>query len=158
MQALIKIIDETENINRNVLYKFKKISTYNRLLKDLPIIYPEFNSKPSKIIVSFTYRGKNEIVDDYNKYIINGDKIELKIVETSPLYFLIDVLSYNKLKTSYCIKDLYKLFITQYQNNVDCEILLVKQFGNTMTLIDVLDTPLRHHNECINRLIHEYNF
>jgi hypothetical protein len=155
-KATIKIVDNVNNVEKDIEYKFNKITTYSNLFNDLPNLY----SVECKCVVDmyFIYLEKRELVKDLYKYILNRDVIEIVLKKQIPTYMLCDVINGERIKTSTNIKELYKVYNDRLHKTMDCELLLVKQEDDKLTLIDVLDSPKRLYNECLNRLIHKYNF
>lgn len=148
--AFLKIIDDFNKIEINIIYRFNKVISYNKLLQDLPKIYRKVNDYD----VNFIYNER--IVVDLNDYILPRDKICAKLVKKS--YFFYDVISNSIIRKSDNIEDLYKFYLNVLYDKIDCEILLYEKKANKRKLIDVLDSPNRHKNNCINRLIKRYNY
>jgi len=150
--ALLNIINEKgeENI---FLYKFNKITTYNKLLKDFPKIC-KINKKDE---ITFIYNDvKNSYkVTDLNSYILIGDRIDVKIKSGNLIYFLFEISSQTVIKKSYDISELYEFYNEYF---FESEILLYKRTGNKVKLVDVLDSASHYQNNCINRMIKNYNY
>ena len=163
-KASVLIRDRVRNVEKRLEFKFCKVSTYNNLMNQIPKLYPDVK-KEDKLTIWFEYLDRREIVCDMTKYILNRDVIEIVIdkreekkeEQKKENYILCDVKSGVQLKASYNINDLYQFF-RLLMADLDCELLILQEKNNKLILLDVLDTPTRHHNECINRLIHKYNF
>ena len=153
-QANLKIIDNVNNINKNIIYKFYKVTTYSQLFRDLPMIYP-YNSK-NKVIFIFNYLESSTVIDDLSKYILNKDEIIVKINSCKPLYYLYDPIFKDEIAQSYNIKLLYKYYYKKLSHEE--EILLYKRIGYKNKLVDVLSSPVYYKNRCIDRLISKYNY
>jgi hypothetical protein len=102
------------------------------------------------------------LVNDIEKFIKNNDEILVKIIRPSSYYALIDSKN-NFLFSAYHLRDLYNYFYDYIQSplyNNSPQAMLIYEINeyNMGKLIDVLDTPKRHLNECVNRLIHNYNY
>jgi len=155
--AILNIIDEIGNLKRNSIYKFNRISRYFNLLAEFDSIYPITKYKRFLIVFSFKYEGKNILVDDLTKFILPKDIIEIRITLPDPLYYLVDSISLEKIRSSYNIKELYKYYLEK-KDEIDCEIFILKENNGKTKLIDVLIEPNYIYNQCVNRLIFKYNF
>jgi len=155
-KANIKIVDNVNNVQKEIIYEFKNLIQYLHLFNDLPNLY----DPPCRceIVFVFNYLDKREIVTNLERYILNGDQIEIVIKREIPLYMLCDCKTGDVIQSHENIKELYKIYNESLIDVMDCEILLIRRCGGKMKLIDVLDSPKRHYNECLNRLIHRYNF
>ena len=158
--AKLKIIDTIKNTENSVDYKFSRIIKYIDLYRDLPIIlrfigYEDCRFRTTQITFTFKYLEKNIIVDNwYNKYILNRDEIEIKISYAPPIYSLIDSLTGNILVTSKNINKMYLYYHQILKPKVKSAVLL----KSDNSLLDVLDEPSHYLNDCINTLIHRFNF
>ena len=155
--AKLKIIDNVENIHTILDYKFTRIMKYIDLYRDLSYIfrYLGFENckyKMKQITFTFTYLDKNIIVDDWNKYILNKDQIEIKIDKLDHIYRLVDSYSGRTIIESKNLKILY----SHYNKNLKSKLSDAVLVKCDNTLIDVLDDYKYHLNACINRLIHRY--
>lgn len=153
MNCKIKIIDNVHCVEKEILYEFPHFITYLYLFNELPNLY-NTNVK-SEVTMYFIYLGKRENVTNLEKYILNGDEIEIVLNRELPIYMLCDSKTGDMIHSSRNIKDLYKIF---YENVYDCEIFLISRCGADFKLVDVLDLGIRHYNDCVNRLIHRYNY
>lgn len=158
--AKLKIVDTIKNVENTVDYKFNRIMKYIDLYRDLPIIlrfigYEDCRYRMTQIVFTFKYLEKDIIVDNwYNKYILNRDEIEIKIINVEPIYSLIDSSSKNIIFKSRNIKHLYLYYNTILKSLVKNAILV----KSDDSLIDVLDEPSHYLNACINTLIHRYHY
>lgn len=155
-KADVKIVDNVNGVVKNIEYRFNKISKYIYLFNELENLYDP-KCKCSIIIYSIFLEQKR-IVNNLDKYILNGDQIEIVLNLEVPVYMLTDIKSGDVIKSDKNMKTLYKLYYEHLENTMDCELLLIRRYAGKLSLIDVLDSPRRHYNECLNRLIHKYNF
>jgi hypothetical protein len=153
-KAKLKIIDEVAGEEKEIIYKLIKIFRYIDLYKKLPELYP-MNLNISSVSFTFRYLEKDVLVDDLNKYILNNDYIIIHIRKKKPVYFLFDPFERKNIYSSYDISNLYSYHL---KYTLNYEMLLFGIFGVKEKLIDVLDNPQIHYNQCLNRLIHRYNF
>ena len=151
--AFLKIFDEINNVEISTEYFFCKITNYYILIKDFPKIYKRLKDN-SEIVFIYNLN----VVEDYKNCIFHEDEIYIKIRKARTSYYLYDPMSETKLKTSYNIIDLYRIYLQDLYYNSDCEIFLFERKGNKDKLLDVLDSPIYHKNKCINRLIKRYNY
>ena len=155
--AFLAIIDEVNGTESNIMYKFYKVCTYAHLLKELQTIYPPY--RPIfKASLTYHYMDNSFLIDNFNKYLLAGDRVTIRISYAFPIYFLFDVISTSIIKKSRTEEELYTFFLQNLYLNTDCEILMYKKTGMKVRLIDVLDSPLHHQNRCIDRLIKKYNY
>lgn len=158
--AKLKIVDTIKNVENTVDYKFNRIMKYIDLYRDLPIIlrfigYEDCRYRIAQIVFTFRYLEQNIIVDNwYNKYILNRDEIEIKIINVEPIYSLVDSSSKNIIFKSRNIKHVY-LYYDAILKSLVKNAILVKSDDS---LIDVLDDGQYYLNACINTLIHRYNY
>jgi hypothetical protein len=152
-KAILKIKDKVRKINKIIEYKFYKVTTYLQLFRDLKLIYPKYN-KENEITFTFNYLGKSVLIDDFNKYILNNDEIEIEIKKCKPLYYLYDPEFNSEIVESYDLKKLQE-YSRVY---LDGEILLYKRIGYLDKFVDVLTKPEFYKNQCINRLVKKYNY
>ena len=155
--AFLNIIDEVNCLETNIMYKFYKVSTYAKILKDLHIIYPKYRSI-FKASVTYHYMDNSFLIENYDKYLLAGDRISIRISYSFPIYFLFDVISTSIIKKSRTTEELYNFFLQNLYMNSDCELLMYQKTGMRVRLIDVLDSPIHHQNRCIDRLIKKYNY
>ena len=158
--AKLKIVDTIRNRKDCIDYKFNRIMKYIDLYRDLGIIlrfigYEDCFYRMTQISFTFRYLNKDVFVDNwYNKYILNRDEIEIKISSVPIIYSLIDSISNNTILKHRNIKKIYLLYskILKFETN---NALLIKADN---ILVDVLDDGQYYLNDCINRLIHRYNY
>ena len=156
--ANLKLIDLIQKQEYNIVYKMKKITKYIDLYRDLSIIlktigYNNCNYRPTQITFTLDYLNKKIQVDDWNKYVLNRDVIEIRLTNVPKIYSLIDSFNKRIIIKSLEIKELYKYY-QKYLRNYDCAILL----NCDNSLLDVLDNSENYKNRCINRLIHRYKY
>lgn len=150
--ANLKIFDMVQNQEYNFIYKMKKITKYIDLYRDLQNIL-KYHVRSSQIEFTFDYLDKKIQVDDWNKYVLNRDVIEIRIKNAPIVYSLIDSFSQNIIITSLKIDELYQYY-QKYLRKHDCAVLI----KSDQSLLDVLENPDNYKNRCINRLIHKYKF
>ncbi len=151
-KANLKIIDEIQNIKKNIIYNFYPIIRYFNLLQELPTLYGIYDCK---IEFNFEYLGKKVVIDDLSKYILNNDIIEIILKPKEKLYYLQDGISKEIIKSSYRTKDLYEFYQKELKDTIDCEVLLIRE---DKKLLDVWFPPNFFYNRCVNRLVHKYNY
>ena len=161
MKAQITIIDKIHNRTTNTEYTFKAIMRYDDLYNNLNslLVKEGYDKKKSiyhknEVMFIFEYLGDKRIVDNWRKYILNNDVIEILIRTPPIIYSLHDGVTKCLIASSRNVKDLYTYYNLYIKNKFNCHILL----RDNNHLIDVLDTPQNHLNLCINRLVHVYNF
>lgn len=152
--ASLKIINYITNTEEDIIYRMNRITKYLDLYRNLPqLLKSKHNYRPKQVTFTFKYLDKNILVDEWTKYILNRDVIEIRIFKTPIIYTLVDSYNGNILSRS----DNKKIIYRYYTNNIkkyDWPIFV--KMDNC--LIDVLDKPENYLNLCINRLIHRYNF
>ena len=156
--ANLKLIDMIQKRQYNVVYKMKKITKYIDLYRDISNIlkaigYKNCAYRPTQINFTFDYLNKKIQVDDWNKYVLNRDVIEIRLIEAPKIYSLIDSFNGKIIITSLKVEELYKYY-QKYLRKYDCAILI--KCDNS--LLDVLDNSENYKNRCINRLIHRYKY
>ena len=159
--ANLRIIDKIRNLENEAIYYFKKVSKYKQLFEYLPLLLSTIDYKkkecniPSNYVTFvFYYLDKQHIVDNWDKYILNRDKIDIIISRPLKNYYLIESLSNITLVQSNDIKDLY-IYYNKRVKNIANSAILVKDGSR---LIDVLENPDRFLKDCINRLMDTYNY
>ena len=157
-EAHLKIIDLIQNKREDVIYKMRKIVKYKDLYYNLANIlksvgYKETKYRPTQISFTFDYLDKKILVDDWNKYVLNNDVIEIRLIEVPKIYSLAD--SYNGLTiiSSLKIEKIYNHY-NQHFKKYDWPIFVKCDDS----LLDVLENPENRLNRCINRLIHRYTY
>ena len=102
-----------------------------------------------------------ELICDLTRFVKHEDHIFLRIYRDMPYFALKDVKNNSFLLSSYDIKELYNFYIQNMiylSQTLNSELLIYEINGTNHNLIDVLDNPDRHLNECINRMVKCYNF
>lgn len=95
-------------------------------------------------------------VKDLHKNLSHGDKIIIRINEGTNRYFL--SAQNIKLYSSHSLKIIYEYYYTVIKFLTNAEVLVYKEDENGKKLVDVLQDDKHFLNECINRLIHNYNY
>ena len=85
--AYLKIHDEIKNTKIDIKYEMKNVSKYRNLFYNLYKLTGN-RYKMRQINFYLYYSGKCIFVDDWNKYILQRDKIIVKITNTPPIYTL----------------------------------------------------------------------
>lgn len=156
--AHLKIIDLIQNKREDVIYKMRKITKYKDLYYDLANIlksvgYEETNYRPTQITFTFDYLDNKILVDDWNKFVLNKDVIEIRMIEVPKIYTLVDSYNGRTIISSLKTEKIYHHY-NQYLKNYNLPVLLKCDDS----LLDVLENPENRLNRCINRLIHRYNY
>ena len=151
--ANIKIVDRIRDRRRMIEYRMEKCKKFSDLFIEIKDIYPGYEEGNNITLLLLT-DGNRRVIREFDKYIRDGDVIELTISDIA--YLLCDC-NGDELKASANIKDLYQLYYT-LADILFHEVFIVKMENKEMYLIDVLDSSKRYYNECVNRLIQKYNF
>ena len=170
--ASLKI--EVNGVCKEINYYFVCIRKYSQLYDDLPSILEKLEwsnkSDKNKTIIKdtnqvefyFTYLGKKIKVDDWEKYILNKEKIDIHInTESKPVYALVDSYQGDKVITSTNINDLYSYYEKQkhlFNNTYPMLIYSVDIRALKTKLLDVIENSQAHLNACINRMVSKYNY
>lgn len=152
--AYLTIKDEINKIQSKVNYPMKTIHKYGNLYLNLSRIlkslgYQNYRYRRNQIEFKFRYLGSDILVDNWNKYILNRDEIEIRIFPM-PIEFKL-MLPFEKhiLFKSLKQKDVYNFYNQFLKGRIKSKILVkVDDF-----LLDVLDTNENQLNKCIDRLI-----
>lgn len=162
--ASLKI--NVNGIHTQSKYYFKTIRKYIHLYQDLPDIlvnlgYPQKLIKDSsQVSFDFEYLNKKVFVDDWDKYILQNEKISITVSPIPvPSYVLVDSFQDDKLVVSTDLQELYKYCYKCNFNSIHPVLIYVTDIKlNKTRLLDVIENPKAHLNACINRLIHKYNY
>lgn len=96
-------------------------------------------------------------VADWNKFILNRDKIKIIIFDPSKFYYALYTERGEKLIQTGKMQTIYNDIQIEYVRE---PLLLYKinDSGTKIQLIDVIDNPKRHYNNLVNRMIKQYNY
>ena len=113
--ANLKLIDLIRKRQYNIVYKMKKITKYIDLYRDLSNIlkaigYESCVYRPTQIDFTFDYLNKKIQVDDWNKYVLNRDVIEIRLTNVPKIYSLIDSFNGKIIITSLKVEEIYKYY------------------------------------------------
>lgn len=146
IKGITKVIN-TNLYSYNELLKSPSFSSYcdshkNKKEETISItVYERFLARYVEVInldKQITPYAQIEIYDDNNIFTLSNKSILFE--------------------TSYKIQDIYDSGLINMGHNEPLFIHKVNLASGSKKLIDVLDVPIRYKNECINRLIKNYNY
>jgi hypothetical protein len=145
------IVDKVRDIEKRIHFVLKNFMHYGDLFDLIPKIYSEY--REGENITLLLYNGyRKKLIREFSRFVRHCDIIEV-IISTSS-FLLCNVESYE-IYFSEEIVDLYRFY---FDSSISYEIFLVKVENNHVFLIDVLDSGLQTYNDCVNRLIRQYNY
>ena len=152
--AYISIDDKINDSTYQKRLSFEPLYTYNHLYHDIIRIV----GSVSKNYIAFkitTYKKEPEIIDDWRKYVLNRDRIDVIVYQPNETFYTIfvkdqPIKTYTKLSIIYDDIDFEHVSETVIIYQTDL-------VGNKLKLIDVIDNPTTQYNNLITRMIHKYN-
>jgi len=149
-------IDRDEKKIYKLKHVVKPLYTYENLNRDLSFLAGtigwSLNNKNIEFkLASYT---KAKKIDDWNRFILHRDTVHIIFSKTNFCFY---TLSNTKGDIFLCHKSISKIYSKAQE--IKNEILLICQINETKTkikIIDVIDNPVIHYNNLVNRMIHNY--
>lgn len=155
-QAYLKI--QAIGIIQTSVFPMKYIHRYRDLYRQLSQILDNvglgrLKITPQQVRFYFYYQEKWNLIDDWQKFVLNRDSIIIDISKPKPIYRLVDMKRDKVLSESTDKEEIYKLYqkIAPFLRRG----VLIKR---DETILDVLDLPIYHYNACVNRMVQKWNY
>ena len=160
-KVYLTVNDRINNRKSKLKFNFPPLYRYKTLYNNLPILLQTIGWSPiiyhpSYVTFKFgSYRDTPIKVDDWDNFILNRDKIHIIIFDPRIYSYALFTENGKKIMQTTKIETIYEDIKIEM---VHKPLLLYKVniTGAKIELIDVIDNPIRHYNDVVNRLIQRY--
>lgn len=153
--------DQVNDRKQELQFDFPGLYKYSQLYDNLKILFTSIgwdNFRYDRYKIDFkllTYRDKPVDVQDWNKYILNRDQIEIVISNPDLISYSLYTERGDVLLTTSKLANIYSDININSLNQV-LKIYMVNRSRTKRKLIDVIINSKMLYNQMVNRLIHDY--
>ena len=151
--------NKINNKTASIIFKYSPLYTYTKLHNNLNILFKrigwDISDNTSVSFKLLSYRDEPLDIIDWNKFILNRDKIKITIYDPTVFYYGLYTERGDRLMLSKNIKRIYS-DIKMELVTMTLLIYLVSESGVRIKLIDVIDKGEIYYNKVATRLVKKY--